>query len=218
MFDDMFPNKEEVKQQEAEKRERDFVKSRDVFQAAMVEDASPYEKIKEREDLTRWQQSLSDEIEMTIHDLKREILVEGEWIPQLKLVGYDDEGKEVYHRVPMMMNEIGIRSFKAAVRPLMSRNLIMSNYSEEQLLTKLRGTISTFIIVLAQNFYDYDVRRQDISNIVRMFRSLVEPTHWRSYINGERRYLTTTHKNVEARNINMAQGEKKKGILAGVIG
>jgi len=201
----------------AEKRHQKFTKEGQLFEAAMQDDQEFYSQQQQRSDLVRWQQDLEEEIDQMSHDFKNEILIEGKWKRQNFLVGYDQEGNSIYHELPPVMNDLGISRIKSYLRPLLSRNLINSNYSEERIYTNLRNIIQTIILHLRDNYYIYEIRKQDLSWIVRQIKSFAEPTMWRCWNNGERKYLTTIHKHIEAHNesSNQQQQQGNKSFFLG---
>lgn len=211
----MFGQNKEIKMQiDAENREYEHVRQRDVFNAAFIQDHAEMTQNNDesKRELTRWQQDMEDQITSAIHDLRNEVLIDGEWVPQTEIIGIEDNGEPMYGQYSPKMNEYGIRSFVSSLRPLLSRNLMMSNYDEQKILNKLRGSVSTFILDLMKNYNLYGVRKQDMSAIIRSFRNHSEPAHYRALNNGERSYLNTIHKSVEAKTETI-QPEKKKGFM-----
>jgi len=171
------------------------------------------------EDLTKWQQDLKSEIELTIHDLKREVEGEEGYKPMLEFIKINENGKKVFRKVKPMMNDLGINMFRGAIRPLTSRNLMMSNYNEEKIFVKLRSIMFTFISHLAYHYKIYNVDVGNLSMIVRMFKDIAEPAHWRCLNNGERSYLNTINKRIEAITYGQPQqGQQKKGLLNQLMG
>jgi len=170
------------------------------------------------EELTKWQQDMREDIERTVHDLKREVEAEEGYKPMLEFIKINEDGKKVFRKVKPMMNDLGINMFRGAIRPLISRNLIMSNYNEDKIFVKLRSIMFTFISHLAYHYKAYAVDVGDLSMIVRMFKDLMEPAHWRCLQNGERQYLNTINKRIEAVTYGQPQqGQQRKGFLSGLM-
>jgi len=174
------------------------------------------------EELTKWQQDLQEEIGRTVHTLKREVVnKDGNYIRMKKFKEYriiEGKRKSVYKFEKPIINDIGINTFVGALIPLISRNLMMSNYSEDKIYIKLRSDTITFISHLAyyQKFYEIDVG--NLSQIVRMFKDIAEPAHWRALNNGERRHQETIRKMIEAVTYGQPQqGQQKKGFLSGLM-
>ncbi len=199
------------------------------LQASREENAVKYSDVgdevyfaqkEKNEDLTKWQQNLKSEIELTIHDLKREVEGEDGYKPMVgEYIRTDEQGRKHYKRAKPMMNDLGINMFRASIRPLTSRNLMMSNYNEDKIFVKLRSIMFTFISHLAYHYKTYEIDVGDLSIIVRMFKDIAEPAHWRCLNNGERTYLNTINKRVEAITYGQPQqGQQRKGFLQGLMG
>jgi len=218
MIDDLkkiFGKRGQDPELQAEQRQNQFMKEGQVFEAAIQEDQEFRYYSETRSDLVRWQQDLINEVDFFSHDLRSEVLKDNVWVKQNVLVGYDQEGGELWQEIPPVMNDLGINRIKSYLRPLISRNLINSNYSEERIFKALRGLINTIILHLRDNFHYYQIRKEDLAWIVRQVKNISEPTMWRCYNNGERKYLTTIHKHIEATN-QTNQQDKSKPILGGL--
>jgi len=196
----------------------------DALQQAGIGDDVYFAQKEKNEDLTRWQQDLKEEIEKTVHDFRREVEDEdGNYKPMLMFKEYrmvNGKRKIIYKKAKPMMNSLGINMFRGAVRPLISRNLMMSSYSEDKIYVKLRSIMFTFISHLAYHQKVYEIDVGNLSMIVRMFKDICEPAHWRALNNGERSYLNTINKRVEAitYGANQQQGQNRKGLLQGLMG
>jgi hypothetical protein len=164
------------------------------------------------QDLTKWQQNLEDDLETLRHDFKSERLVKGEWVPVEELAGYDKNGEAVYKTVPSLMNDIGIYRVTSIVKRYLTRNVMMSNLSEEIICRIMKGLVTDLVINIGMNWQYYEIDYTDLSLIVRMVKDTVEPTLYRCLNNGERTYLNTISKRVEAYNIGTE--EKKKGLFS----
>ena len=191
-----------------------LMKEGQAFEAAIVEDREFKNLQESRNDLVRWQQDLPEELERLMHELRNEILVDGEWQPKMRFVGYNDQGEATYEAIPPMMNETGIAMTITALRPLISRNLINSNYSEDWILQRLRGTINGFVLDFRNNFYHYQIRKENLQQILSLIKNVIEPTFWRAWNNGERKYLTTIHKHIEATN-QTTKPQNKNSVFGG---
>lgn len=200
-------NNEELK---AEKREQEYAREQQALSAALQDQDSRFiQQQEDKNDLTRWQQDLDEELKEFVHDLRREQLVNGEWVPTQYVAGYNRDNEPVIQNLPPLVNELGIRKLISLLRPLLSRNLMMSNYTEDQIYVKLRRVTRTVIMDLAMNRFIYDARKEDLSVIVEMFKNAAEPAHWRAFNNGERNYLMTSNKRVES--VTQSQNNEKKG-------
>jgi len=212
----IFSKKSPDPEVKAEQRQQQFIKENQVFEAAAQEDTEFRYHSEARSDLVRWQQDLMTEIDFFSHDLRSEVLKDGVWSKQNVLVGYDKDGHELWQEIPPVMNDLGINRIQSYLRPLISRNLINSNYSEERVYNALRGLVTTIILHLRDNYHYYQIRKEDLAMIVRQVKNISEPTMWRCWNNGERKYLTTIHKHIEATN-QTTQTAKENKILGGLV-
>jgi len=212
----MFFNRagEEKQELARENRERDFVSKETLVNSAMQDNVYSI-KDKANNDLTRWQQDLQEDVLKIVHDLKREIEVNGEWIPQRIFLGHDENGQEVWDEIPPMMNDLGIRDFIAEIRSHTSKNLMMSNYDKDRIYVKLNATVTNFIFLVAMKAPYWELQKKDLSHVVQIFKSHIEPTYWRAFNNGERNYLNSTTKRVEAFNSNVREEPNKWGWFGG---
>jgi len=191
---------ERLRQQEvmrvksAEEKEKQFAREQQAL--AMGEDQINVDPVAEKSDLLRWQQDLTDEEERLIHDLKQEFFNGESWVslPNTK----------------PLINNIGISMLLTEARPLMNRNVMMSNFTEKRILLMLKDTCNTVVDTLAVNFELYNIKFSNLSHIVRLFKNYIIPAPYRAINNGERRYVTTTHKHVEAITDNQGTKETTK--------
>ena len=217
------PNQEKAQRQMFDQemqasREENAVKYSDVGDEVF------FAQKEKNEDLTRWQQDLREEIERTVHALKREVSdADGNYRRMKKFKEYrviDGKRKKVYTLENPMMNSIGINMFTGSLIPLVSRNLMMSNYSEDKIYVKLRSIMFTFISHMAYYHKEYGIDVGNLSIIVRMFKDIAEPAHWRSLNDGERRHQETIRKMIEAVTYGDSgqSGQQKKGLLNQLMG
>ena len=138
----------------------------------------------QRSDLIKWQQDLSPEIQIMIHKIRREHEVsDGKW--------HTPEGMVPIANNTFIMDMVGLIDMST------SKNLINSNYSEDRVLMALQSTLFSFRCMLQENREFYDIRKPDMHLIVRLFKSAIEPTYWRCWNNGERKYAGEFNKRVE---------------------
>ena len=170
-------------------------------------------------DLTRWQQDLDDDLNDIIHRLKRQVKTKSGWKPiPGKLTGRKDvNGNPTYKPLRPMMNDFGISFFVASVQGSLSRNLMMSNLDQDMIFTKLRGTVGDFIHHLGYHRKEYEIDEGDLTAILRIFRNLIEPAHFRALNNGERNYLNTINRRLDHFTHDQ-QPQAKKGFLGGMLG
>jgi len=218
-------NNQEKQQKQMFDAEMQQTREENAVKYSDVGDDVYFAQKEKNEDLTKWQQDMENDIERTVHDLKREIESDDGYkrMTRVEFVRINKDGKKIGKKVKVkpMMNNLGINMFRGAIRPLISRNLMMSSYSEDKIYVKLRSIMFTFISHLAYHQRTYDIDTGNLSMIVRMFKDLMEPAHWRALNNGERSYLNTINKRVEAiayGNPNQVPQQGKGGFLKGLMG
>lgn len=214
----------------AEKIQQDMFETelqRNSGQSAMEYDAKTgdqemveLQRRRENEDLTRWQQDLHKELELVTYKLRRMFLDDDKDIWKSlpgEPTGNKENGEMTYHPMKPMMNEKGINYFITSAIPSLSRNLMMSNFNEERIYTRLKRIVLKFIYHLGYYYKEYEIDQGDLSAIVSIFKDVIEPAHWRCLNNGERSYLNTINKRVEAYTYGQPQ-QKPKGFLSGLLG
>lgn len=216
-------NEAAIQQERMFRQEMNFNRQQDALQSSNYGDDLYMQRKEVTNDLTRWQQDLQDEEERLIRYVNREFLnANNEWERMTEPTGeYESvQGKNLpVHRYMIpMMNEQGVSMIRTVLMPLTSRNLMMSNYKEEQIYVKLRNIVFTFINHLALHYDTYDIRKEDLPVILRMFKDTIEPAHWRSLQQGERHFLNTIQKRVEAISTSAQPEKKSRGLLDGLMG
>jgi len=171
----------------------------------------------EKEDLVRWQQDLELEIDNFVHDLKREVLNDkGEWVKIIEW-RYNEKGKPVEVEVEPMCNDIGIQMIKTIARPFMSKNEMMSNYSEERILQKLKSALMTLVRNLGMQLEYYECSFHDISLIRVTTQNFIMSAPFRALNNGERKHLQSSTRRVETVNDIGSLRSSKKSFM-GIFG
>jgi hypothetical protein len=163
------------------------------------------------QDLTRWQQDLDDDINYLKYDFKNMIKTDDGWKHMTKMIYVrDSNGQLIEKEVKLnpIMNDEGIYRVISVVKRYLTRNLMMSNYSEIIICRIMRGLVQDLVIHLGLNWRKYEMNYSDLSLVVRMVKDSVEPTLYRCLNNGERRYLNTINKRIET--MNLSDQEKKK--------
>ncbi len=154
---------------------------------------------RERSELTKWQQDLSGDIQLMVHRLRNETLNEdGEWI-------------KVVENGHQMCSEECIWRLVAMLEPSTSKNLMMSKYDKETILTALLQLCNTVTLHIISNRKKYDIRMSDLSPLIVIFRTAATPTYFRALGANEKEYLRGIRKDTYLH----TEGEpvKKKGIF-----
>lgn len=157
------------------------------------------ERQKEREDLVRWQEDLEPEIKQLIYDLRQ-------WEFNEEKNGYGP-----VKNANLLCNEKCIRMIRAAVRPLMGKNIMLANLTEERILQILRSTIKTIARNICILHDQYQISFHNISHIRQTVQNAILPGPYRAMNNGERNYLTTISKRIEQ--LMEQQKQKSGGVL-----
>ena len=153
--------------------------TKDIAQDEMIQ----LEKDKERADLIRWQQDLSDEAFDYIMDIKGWAFVNGEWVKDKNM--------------KPLANDQFIRRIRPLLKLATSRNLIMSNYSDERVRRSLSRAAAKFTDLIFFHWKTFEIDKRDAGYLVQSYQQLIEPTHYRSLQNGERKYITTSNRRTE---------------------
>lgn len=199
----MIPFSNEAKRQEKYAREaRQYEHDENLLDRNMPEhnedEVQLDNQLRERADLIRWQQDLDDE------GIKFMMEIRGYYL--------DEEGNWVRDKsVEPLGSEAFIRRIRPLLNPSISRNQIMTNYSEERILRSLKRAASEFTWILFTQGATLGVAPENFSMLVSSFKATIEPTYYRALNNGERRYLNTVNKRVET--FSDRPEPKKKGIF-----
>lgn len=153
---------------------------------------------RERANLTKWQQDLKDDIDLMEHRLRKEILVKDKW---QKLEGVD----------PMCSEEC-IQEIVAMLGPSVSKNLMMSKYDKEDILSALLDLTNAVTLHIISNRERYKIRMSDLTPIMQIFRTSVTPTYFRALGANEKEYLKGIRKDTYLHTEGDVQ-QKRKGIF-----
>ncbi len=205
-------NREEKMMLESEKRQMDYGREQANKQLAQQDDYITQVNERFRADLMRWQQDLGDETENLRHSLKNEFLTEDGWLPKKTVVEFDDQKKPIFKDMPPLMNDMGIQMVLTEVQPLLSRNMINSNFSEERILFILKDTANTIADNLCDNHILFEADFVNFDVIVRLIKNVIIPAPYRALNDGERKHQRTTTKHLETISANDALGRKEGAI------
>ena len=174
---------EEKQNLEAERREKDFIKERDVFQAGVTDDQTQLYEREARSDLIRWQQELDDELLSGVQTLLgMEKNNDGEWIKV---------GEPLCN--PKFVREVVVPHCK----PFLSRNMINSHLEEKRILAGQRNTIHDIIDVMCDAFDLYDIEFRNFDSILRVIKNIIEPGPYRALKGFTKKQDNTMNKRIE---------------------
>jgi len=202
-----FARNKEPSQQKMREEDKEFDHKENLISTAthpQATDEQVYlDQQEKRSDLIQWQQDLSDDIKRFIHKIKREVFNKevNEW-------------KRIEKMDPIA-NDIFIMDTVGLIELSTSKNLINSNYSEDRVLITLKSTLFDFRCMLQENRECYEIKKSDMHLIIRLFKNAIEPTYWRCWNNGERKYAGDLNKRIE---LHTDQPEKMKKGLFGMGG
>lgn len=151
---------------------------------------------KEREDLLRWQQNVSDEL------IELKFMLRGYYFDEVA-------GKWVDSKEPLM-NEKGVKMVDLMCRPLLSRNLINSNLDEKRILNLLKRTADTITLNIA--YYGITDYKMDFGNfplVSRLIKNIIIPTPFRALNGWNKNQDNMMSKRVEAFQNNGGNQQKK---------
>ncbi|KKM67834.1 hypothetical protein LCGC14_1467080 [marine sediment metagenome] len=154
-------------------------------------------------DLTRWQQELDPELKKMGMRLRNYYQnEEGEWVAR-----YVD-GKTLD---PLCSEEF-ISELVAILEPATSRNLMMSNLSEDFIRRKLIDMSNTVTLLEIADRKRFGIRMNNLTPIIRIFQATAEPTYFRALQGNEKKYLGTIQRNIYTKQDKPGE-EKKKNFL-----
>ena len=180
-----FRNGEQKHQEQAEGRERDFVKQRDVMQYGLADDLAYTQQVEHRNDLIKWQQDLDDEMQEIVYNL----------------LGINEMDGELVQRKKPLCNEKFVYDVVIPqCKPFMSRSLINTNWSEDQILISLKNTANTIVAQMADNYERYGIEFSDMSSILTAIKNHNKAGAYRSWNGWTKRMDSTMIKRVESHN------------------
>lgn len=164
----------------------------------------------QRAELTRWQQDLAPEIQIMVYRLRNYVNIDGKWQPLV--VRNQKTGRN--EKVKPLCAEECIWRIVAMAQPSTSKNLMMSKYTEEQILMDLRNLHNTLDIdILLANRRRFRIRMCDLKVIHDIFHTTVKPTYFRALGANEKHYLGTVRKETSMDNQNLQAAKKKSGLF-----
>jgi len=207
MFDSFLPNSpgkmQKAQQQadlEAEKRQVGYADQQQVMSAATNPQENQMYNMEqaERSDFLKWQQDLDDEQLNLIQTLLGSVIKEGEWV----------KIKEP------MCNDIFIQEVLVPeLRPFTSRNMINSNFNEQQILDNLKFTSNDIADAMSDNHDIYGIDFKNYDLIVRMIKNTMKSSAFRSLNGWTKRIDSTMIRRIEAMHDNTGQEITKKKLF-----
>lgn len=197
-----------------EKRQEKFLREQMALKVGESDDTYLRQQMK-NDDLLRWQQDLYDELELLKQKLRNKELINGKWQSKKVLIGYTEEGAEIWRDMRPRINETGIQMIESIISPLLSRNIINSNFDEDRILTILKETCNDLVANLAYNYLFFEIEFPDLDVIVRLCKNVIIGAPFRALDDGERKHQRTLFKKVETENKTQHDDDKKRFGLFG---
>lgn len=200
MFDFAKPNQKQIEEKMLDKqinagKEQALVQSGSDPNT----DMAYLEMNKQKEDLVRWQQNLLEELFYLELDLKRQYL--------------NQEGDIIDSGQTPACNEKCIQMIRTCIRPLISRNMMMTNFNEERILQMLKRSCAAVVRNICLQFDLYKIDYFDISYIITTIKNYILPAPFRALNDGERRHNREVIRRVETF-ADKGEEDKKKGLFS----
>ena len=182
-------NNRNKREEKAADKEKQFQHEENILTGQMPQNAEDeYYKVqsdKEKSDLIKWQQDLSEDAVNLGYDI---------------MGYYFDDNNEKWVKEEGTKPLANIK-FIRRIRPLLklgsSRNFMMTNFSDERVRRTLQRAAMSFTNLIYFHWKTFDIDKKDCGYLVELYQQLIEPTIYRSCLNGERKYLTTINKRIE---------------------
>lgn len=182
----------------AEKRQVGYTDQQQIMSAATnPQENQMYNMEQEsRADFLKWQQDLDDEQMDLIRTLLGFAKDGGEWI---KI-----EDQQMCNKT--FIHEVIIPQFK----PFLSRNMINSNFKEDQILDNLRNTSNDIADAMADNHDKYSIDFKNYDLVVRMIKNTMKSSAFRSLDGWTKKIDSTMIRRIEAMHDTNQETPKKK--------
>lgn len=169
------------------------------------------EQLKQSEDLIKWQQNLGPDVDAMEHNLRQERFNLGtnRW-ERLKESWYDPTlNRVVLREMKPVCNDVCIQMLKTISAPFMSKNELMSNYSTDQIIQKLKSTLKTLARNLGIKSEVYELNFHDSSMVRQTVQNMIMAGPFRALNQGEKNYIKGSSRRIETVNADPSKGEKK---------
>jgi hypothetical protein len=154
-------------------------------------------------ELVRWQLELNDVCDDIEHFLRGDVLVNGEWAPE---------------RAARLMSEEGIKSFLTILRGRLHKGIILSNFSEKEILPimyRIAKEVTNFIYLKHDA---YNIAFEHFDTIKNVICLNIHATLKRAQEAGERNFLSRTQRRIEQVTQFGGMNEQKKGLINKIFG
>lgn len=216
MFD--FLKNENVRVEQAERREKDFIRERDTFSAANTDDAVYLKTQDRKSDLLRWQQEFNDELEEFYHELLSEKKTKDGW--ESKTYKEWDSTKKVYveKTAPPLCSPIfAEKIIRIAVKPWLNKNAVNSNLDEKVIIKMLRNTHNDVVGSISDGWGMHGINSIDDANSIgRMLKNFTDPAAYRALDGWTKKMDSSMIKRIESQQ-ELANPQQQKGLFGGLF-
>lgn len=186
-----------------------------VINAGIQEDIAFNQQAEEREQILKWQQDLSQELENFKHELLREININGTWKRE-QIEVYDSKNNEIKKiDMPPIINRVGVAYVLNTVKRYLNRNTMRSNLSDAIIRRIMKSFGFALALNIAENYDKYELDMSQYHSLNVNSRHIVETTLYRALNNGERINERSIIKMIDAQTKN-GEDMKTRGIFGGM--
>jgi len=200
-------NQEMKFQQEQSKQDRQMTQNIETMRTTAQDDHTALQIQEERNDLLKWQQDLSPELQTLINTLKGNVLKNNEWTPRT----YWKNGK-LFNVKPMCNDKFIQEVVVPQCTPFLDRNIINTWYEEAQILSSLQFTCDDIVDAMCDHYDEYGIEFTDYDIVLRNIKNVIKPGAFRALRGWTKKIDSTIIRRVEQSNDGQNQ-EQKKGIM-----
>lgn len=185
MFDSYFQGAEAKAEQKARSESMNFEQQQNAMKVNVPEERMDLMAQESRSDLIKWQQDLDDELMELVYKLRGYVIKNNQWILPDNVVPLCNE---------RFVNDVVIPQCK----PFLSRNLINSNYNEENILADLLNTTNEIVDNMSDGFDKYDIVFTNYDMVLRSIKNVIKPGIFRALHGWTKKTDSTNFKRVES--------------------
>lgn len=192
---------------EQSERDRQNVQNIETMRTTSQDDQTAIEIQQERNDLLKWQQDLSPDLQNLIHTLKGEIFVENRWTPRT----YWKDGK-LFNVRPICNDKFIQEVVIPQCTPFLDRNIINTWFEEDDILSSLKNTCDDIVDTMCDHYDEYGIEFCDYDIVLRNIKNVIKPGAFRALRGWTKKIDSTIIRRVEQSNDGQNKQENK-GLL-----
>jgi hypothetical protein len=152
---------------------------------------------------TKWKVDPEDVISEIGHNLRGDVFNE-----------YDQEWTVNDGTNPKLCNEKGTKAFTAYLRSFLNKNVILSNYRDDEIIRKIAMEAALTVNDLIYTRYDaFEIDKEDCRSILLMIDNNIYATLLRAKDGFFTNHLSTTQRYIEQSNVTTQDRETKKKFM-----